>query len=256
MLSTRVLLPLLLTLVEGGKIVVEDGNQTRPSAYSGLVTREVRAGSQSLVCYDYTNQRGDSVRAVDYIPSLYSYNFDNRLESCCFTGIWLLFAEINYNSASTGSANWWAYGDNYCTDVPTQFFNQASSLRYTGAPDDWKFNTLNLYFNDYFIGEEEFMYQDKPYLSYDNKARSVIVTGCQAWTLYQNSNYQGYSVCLYPGDSSSCTPGFYSTSQSLGTVMGQVSSARRGCYSQEKIFPDNHGSKMVTGEQGFFPRRK
>ena len=39
----------------------------------------------------------------------------------------------------------WVYGDNYCTTLPRQFFNSASSLRFTGAPDDMHFDTVNFY---------------------------------------------------------------------------------------------------------------
>ena len=41
---------------------------------------------QSLQCYEQTGQRGDEVRAVEYIPYLSFYNFNNRIKSCCFTG--------------------------------------------------------------------------------------------------------------------------------------------------------------------------
>merc|ERR1719481_1544312 len=208
-------------------------NSTRSNVHSSnprLLGRRLSATSQFLDCYDYTNLGGNYLRMTDYVPALGNYNFDNRIESCCFTGIWILFAEQNYNSYSTGASNWWAYGDNYCSDVPVQFANMASSIRFTGAPDDWKFGTLNLYFNDYFIGDEESMYQ------YDN--------------------YQGYAMCVFPGDTSSCTPGFYTTSNSLGSLSGQVSSARKGCYAKERVMPDNFGARTrsgANGAQGFFP---
>lgn len=166
-----------------------------------------KATSQVLDCYDYTSQGGDRVRAIDYIPALSNYNFDNRISSCCFTGIWLLYAENDYNDRDLGGANYWAYGNNFCTSVPAQFDNVASSLRYTGAPDGWEYDVLNLYFNDFFIGGEEFMYQDAPQLNYDNRAKSVIVTGCSAWTIYAGTNYSGDSMCVWPKDTSNCYPG-------------------------------------------------
>jgi len=231
------------------------GSVTRLSASSKVSTRT--SASQRLTCYDYANQGGNSVVASDYIPNLQNYNMDNRISSCCFSGIWLIYADPNYNGNNIGAANWWAYGDNYCTNVPAQFDNVASSLRFTGAPDDLRYDTLNLYFNDYFIGDEEFTYDDKPALNYDNRAKSVIVTGCHPWTLYQYDNYQGQAMCVYPSDTSSCNPGFYTTSQSLGSLAGQISSARRGCYAQEKVLPDNHGLKTgENGASGFFPIRK
>jgi len=220
-----------------------------------------RATTQTLTCYDGRSGVGDSVRAIDYIPNLQGYGMDNRIESCCFTGIWMLYADADYNAYNPGSSNWWAYGENYCIDVPAPFSNAASSLRFTGAPDDWKYPTLNFYFNDYFIGDEEFTYNDMPQLNYDNRARSIIVTGCDAWTIYQYDNYRGSSMCLFPGDSSACNPGLYPNSQSLGMLAGTVSSARRGCYAQKKMYPVNYNRGMnsrtaATGQQsgssGFF----
>merc|ERR1719315_106941 len=231
------------------------GRVTRLEASNKLKTT---SASQSLTCFDYANQGGDQLDATNYIAGLFEYNMDNRISSCCFTGIWLLYADTNYNKRNPGAADWWAYGDNYCSNLPAQFDNQASSLRFTGAPDDMRYDTLNLYFNDYFIGDEEFTYVDKPALNYDNRAKSVIVTGCNPWTLYQYDNYQGNAMCVYPSDTSKCDPGFYTPSQSLGSLAGQVSSVRRGCYAKGKVLPDNHGMtarSTQNGASGFFPKR-
>ena len=37
-------------------------------------------------CYDDYNERGESVRASDYIRDLAYHNMDNRINSCCITG--------------------------------------------------------------------------------------------------------------------------------------------------------------------------
>ena len=222
-----------------------------------------KATVQYLDCFDYTNQGGERLRAIDYIPALYNYNFDNRISSCCFTGIWLVYADEDYNERNVGAANWWAYGNNYCTNVPAAFDNVASSLRFTGAPDGWEFDVLNLYFNDFFIGDEEYMYGDAAQMNYDNRARSVIVTGCSAWTLYQFNNYQGERLCVWPANTAACYPGFYTTGQSLGLLAGQVSSARKGCFAKRSVMPDNYepeGKAAVEGASrggasGFFPAR-
>jgi len=222
--------------------------------------------AQSLDCYDYVNFGGDRVSAIDYIPALAGYNFDNRVSSCCFTGVWLLYANEDYNELSAGAANWWAYGNNYCTNVPTAFDNTASSLRFTGAPDGWEYDVLNLYFREFFIGGEEFLYNDMTQLNYDNQAQSVIVTGCSGWTLYQYSNYQGLSMCVWPSNTAACYPGFYTTAASLGSLAGQVSSARKGCFSSLSVLPENHMSDEALataatkgldgGMSGFFPARE
>merc|ERR1712080_587072 len=152
----------------------------------------------------------------------------------------LLYDLDNYGAGSGNSMDWWAYGNNYCTNVPGAFINRASSVRFTGAPDDWNYDTINMYFNEYFIGDEEFTYNDTPLLNYDNRAQSIVVTGCRPWTIYEYDSYRGYAMCLYPESTSKCTPGFYSTRQSLGRLAGQVSSVRKGCYAKDKVLPDNH----------------
>merc|ERR1712080_736757 len=42
------------------------------------------------------------------------------------------------------------------------FDNRIGSCCFTGAPDDWNYDTINMYFNEYFIGDEEFTYNDTP----------------------------------------------------------------------------------------------
>merc|ERR1712058_205430 len=74
------------------------------------------------------------------------------------------------------------------SNVPNGFSNKASSLRFTGAPDDWKYDTINLYFQEYFIGDEEFTYNDAPTLNYSTRQSlgslaatvSSVKRGCYA----------------------------------------------------------------------------
>merc|ERR1712071_233909 len=179
----------LLSLALAGRISYKDDG---PRETARRPVRDEEPGRvQVLDCYDNYQGSGAQFHADDYVPSLRNYGWDNRIGSCCFTGIWILYGEDDYNDYSTGAASWWAFGENNCMDVPSQFNNDASSLRFTGAPDDYLYDTLNIYFNDYFIGNEEFMYNDMPLLNYDNRARSIIVTGCSPWTLYRYDNYQG-----------------------------------------------------------------
>jgi len=215
---------LLLFLVQA---VSCDGNERH-------LVKKRTTHRQTLTCYDYYNG-GDSVVATDYIEDLRKYNMYNRISYCCFTGIWVLYSDVEYNAGDVNGASWWAYGDNYCTPVPPLFDNAAKSLRFTGAPDDMRYDTLNLYFEENFIGMEEFMYHDKPALNYDNRAKSIIVTGCGPWTIYQYDNYRGLSACVFPGDITKCDPGFYPTSQHLGELFLQVSSAKRGCHSNTQL---------------------
>merc|ERR1712227_765409 len=93
---------------------------------------------------------------------------DNKIESCVFNGIWILYGEEVYNSGNPLAHNFW---------------NEASSLRYSGHPQDMYKDSINMYFNEYFMGDEEFAYQNSPVLNYDNRAQSIIVTGDQWWTI-------------------------------------------------------------------------
>merc|ERR1712098_672197 len=214
---------------------------------------EVKASSQQLVCYDLNNGGGQSYRFTDYAPNLGSYNWDNKITSCCFTGLWILYAEQNYNRASTGSSNWWAYGDYSCLDTPTPFDNVASSLRYAGKLSDWKSNTLTLYFNDYFIGDEEYMNNDVTHLSYPDKAKSLIVTGCLPWTVYADVNYRGKAMCVWPSDPIQCTPGLYPARSTLGSLADNISSVKRGCNAKENVFPVNYLKQESGSASGYFP---
>merc|ERR1711915_798074 len=171
---------------------------------------EDRVQSQFIDCYDFANQGGNRLRAIDYISALRQYNFDN---------------------------------------VPSGFENRASSMRFTGAPDDWTASTINMYYNEYFIGDEEYAYNDVSAVLRNNAAKSVIVTGCQPWTVYSNTGYTGNCKCLYPENTSTCKPGFYSTESSLGYMSRSISSARKGCYCSQKALPDNvmKGSHVQGG---------
>merc|ERR1712080_77868 len=171
----------LHSLLQAGDILRPCVLQTPP----GSTNNKTRSSMvQTMDCYDYNNQGGDRLHLTDYTPSLRKYNFDNRIESCCFTGIWLLYDLDNYGAGSGNSMDWWAYGNNYCTNVPGAFINRGSAM------------------------------------------------------------------CLYPESTSKCTPGFYSTRQSLGRLAGQVSSVRKGCYAKDKVLPDNHGLPVRSEKMG------
>ena len=61
-------------------------------------------------------------------------------------------------------------------------------------------------------------------------------------------------MCVWPSDSTQCTPGLYPTSTSLGSLAATISSVRRGCFAKENLFPVNYGLKMESGSaSGFFP---
>jgi len=184
---------------------------------------KLKSHHQVMICFDGDNFNGERFKTTDYIPDLKTTSFDKTISSCNVTGIWIFYDGVNYS----GSVTLWAFGYNFIKKIPEVFNNKAKSLRFVGAPDDWKASSLNLYSHENFTREEVFTYDDIPELKIE--ARSVIVTGCQPWTVYHESNYQGHSACIYPSDVKKCTPGLYPTPDRV-EEFGTISSARRGCH--------------------------
>merc|ERR1719369_213620 len=214
------------------------------------------ASRQNAKLYEYQRQGGSSVYLTDYTPSLARYNFNKRASSGCFNGIWLLYEQVNYRYGRS----WFGWGDNYCTNLGPMD-NQASSARYAGPPDGYKFDTINFFEQEGFMGEEQYYYNDSPRLN-NRYSSSIIVTGCSPWTIYEYPKYQGRHACVHPSDSSKCSPGFFARNSDFGNMGGHIQSARRGCYSDRQFraqaIPENtfvasaDSSKKNEGGHGFY----
>ena len=74
--------------------------------------------------------------------------------------------------------------------------------------------------------------------------RSMVITGCSPWTLYELSHFRGESACFYPKDTSRCHPSFFIDDDAMQGWAGRVSSVRRGCYTQKKY----HGRPLTFEE--------
>jgi len=192
---------------------------------------------QKLTCYERAGNQGDAVILTDYAPYLDNYNFNNRAASCCFEGIWLLYDGENYNTNNPSLTTFNGWGEGYCVDFDNSFSQTASSARFTGPPDGYKYSTINFYKYDSYSGDEQYLYDSAANLNIDNFGSSIVVTGCDAWTIYQYDNYGGNSLCLYPSDTSNCYPSFFRQSD-LGQFADQTSSARKGCYSKNIVKAD------------------
>ena len=64
------------------------------------------SNSQAIVCYDYTGQGGDQFRAYDPVTELWRNGFDNKIESCCFDGFWILYGQDSFNNATSVQVLW------------------------------------------------------------------------------------------------------------------------------------------------------
>merc|ERR1719391_499735 len=97
-------------------------------------------------------------------------------------------------------------------------------------------SSLTLYDRENFMGRDKAVFSNLFRL--DFPVHSLIVTGCDSWTLYSEAGFRGYAVCVFNADPTSCNAGFYPR-----TVYGgrRVGSIRRGCASSalSKPLPEN-----------------
>lgn len=119
--------------------------------------------------------------------------------------------------------------DNYCVNLRT-LAGRVSSIRYAGAPKDYRTDSLTLYQHDYFQGQEEYITSEVPNLTLVGNHQSIIITGNSPWTVFDRPNYQGNSICLKVPDTD-YTPSFISDLQNVDPSIphGSIRSVRKGC---------------------------
>ncbi|CAB4063138.1 TDRD1_4_6_7 [Lepeophtheirus salmonis] len=88
---------------------------------------------------------------------------------------------------------------------------EISSMRYSGTESGLQFDTLNFYKEPGFIGNEEMYYQDEAILTRPFFGKSIILTGCKPWTLFNETHFHA------PRD--------------FGDFVDKVRSIRLGCFS-------------------------
>lgn len=191
---------------------------------------------QSVYLYDGPNLSGNYLYLDGYSPVLYDQGFDNIATSTYLNGIWLFYDQEFYNQNYPNGAAAWAWGEDFPYNLDeANFDNLASSVRYSGAPDDYRADVLQIYQYEYFGGDEQYFYDDSPQTNF-NFGQSIVITGCNAWTVYDLENYQGNSACFYPLDSNFCYPGFYQYFlPEVSYLTDRVRSVRRGCFSKNVL---------------------
>lgn len=214
---------------------IPTGNETS----SKDLLQENRGGYQDLWCYDRTNYGGDSLHLIAQTPKFYNYNFNNRAESCCATGMWILYPDTYYRTNSWTPKSYYLYGNNYCTNLAWDYRNKASSARFVGHPNGYKLSAINIFRNREYAGEMVRCYNGGcQYFTKngytDRIGNSLILNGCQPWTIYTGTYYSGSALCLVPP--SNCNPVLFSNFNRFSYYTGNVASARPGCYSSNKIY--------------------
>ncbi|XP_040572557.1 uncharacterized protein [Lepeophtheirus salmonis] len=201
----------------------------------GIPRQSKEAISSSARLYSVAGFHGRSTEIRDYVGDLDTLNFDDVSQSAVINGVWVFYEDVDYNKYNFGRRSFYGWGKNHQIPSFGQLNRAFSSIRYSGANENMKYSTLNFYEESGFMGDEQYFYFDNPSLYHDNFGKSIILTGCQPWTLYEHTSYRGDHICIYPSSTQNCEPGFYLEPQDFGHFVNKVSSIRMGCFSK-KVF--------------------
>ena len=152
---------------------------------------------------------------------------------------------MNYNSGAKGGQEFVFGPNNFCVDLKATA-GKTSSVRYAGSPNDYRADTLTFYEGTYFQGYEEYTFQDLSQLQ--RGPSSLIITGLSPWTVYDQNNFNGESVCIYPPKSDNFTPAFVTDLKTIGIPYNTIHSARKGCWG----VPKRSSGRMMSEAQTFF----
>uniref|UniRef100_D3PHC6 Crystallin, beta A1 [Equus caballus] n=1 Tax=Lepeophtheirus salmonis TaxID=72036 RepID=D3PHC6_LEPSM len=192
--------------------------------------------------YDRINLQGDSREFTGYQRDLRSEGFDNKVCSASMDGIWILYEHLDFNTKD--GMSYFAWGNSYDVLNFGKMKYHTSSLRSAGIGNFLQRSTLNFYEKEGFGGREQYYSGDIPFLMEEMNFHSLILTGCEPWTLYDDKFFDGDRICVFPGDEDRCYPGFFPRHEDFGYFGSRVQSARIGCFSEVKarvsnILPNN-----------------
>ncbi|XP_063600434.1 uncharacterized protein LOC134776608 [Penaeus indicus] len=219
-----------------------------PSAVLLLVLVGISPGTASYSsetrCFADQNQHGEWFDFNGYAPDLAVYHFDNTIESVRETGMWMYYDNVEYNTHQAGQV-FWASGIDFSGNVPAQYANMATSLRYAGSPYSLEDETWTVYSGEAFTGHELKGFEDAASLgSLGDDVSSIIIVGQSAWTFYDGRDFHGTnSVCLRPNfkfsrdsDGRSLHVGIFPSPSHFQISDNNIESVRKGCWSQNVAY--------------------
>jgi len=214
--------------------------------------------------YSGYQQSGTYIDFTDYVADLYLYNFDNVIRGACQTGLWFYYSEIEYNQ-NPGSV-YWMHGVEYCGDMPLEFADVTSSLRFAGSYVAHNVDSFTLYQGTFFTGNEFYgeadVYTSLSYM--DSDASSLVLTGLSPWTFYTGVDNLGTALCVYPNtdhdlglDGTRLDFGIFPTITELGFPDNAIRSAAKGCFSTNvaKATPMKALHRAKNGAMGILKPR-
>lgn len=137
--------------------------------------------------------------------------------------------------------------NNYCVNIKT-IAGSITSVRYAGAPKDYKTDSFTLYKYDYFQGDEEYTSTALPNIRLTGAHQSILITGNSDWTVFDRPNYQGNEICLRVPEPGTSTPAFLSDLANLDPSIphGSIRSLRKGCISSSQNVTLSSFARMET----------
>jgi len=193
-----------------------------------------------IVMYEQRNEAGEYLIVPHtYVADLRVHNFDDRTQSVCAIGLWFLYVNYNFNENNLSGVEY-VFGTGplpNCTPLNLiSLGGYVSSVRFAGSADDYRQDSFTLFQEDWFQGQEEYLTVDTPALRLAGNHKSIVVTGTSAFTIFDQVNYAGNSICLYP-------PGNYrpylieNVLAEIGVPHGSIMSVRKGCVGTHTITP-------------------
>ncbi|KAG0701252.1 hypothetical protein GWK47_025339 [Chionoecetes opilio] len=196
-----------------------------------------RAGPAITLCYTEQNLNGYYLNFDNYAPDLYTYNFDNVIDSVKQTGMWIYYENVNYN-LSPGKV-YFVHGIDITVNFPAEYSDVTSSLRFVGSLEELNGDTITFYEGNSFTASEYFTLVDaSSFGQMSGKISSVIVTGRNPWTIYSGEGFSGDRLCVYPNTDSDHVHdqyldlGIFPNSQSLGVPDNSIRSVKKGCWTE------------------------
>ncbi|CAB4068518.1 CRYG [Lepeophtheirus salmonis] len=134
----------------------------------GIPRQSKEAISSSARLYSEPGFHGRSTEIRDYVEDLDTLNFDDVSQSAVINGVWVFYEDVDYNKYNFGRRSFYGWGKNHQIPSFGRLNRAFSSVRYSGANENMKYNTLNLYEESGFMGDEKYFYSDTPSLYHDN----------------------------------------------------------------------------------------
>jgi len=145
---------------------------------------------------------------------------------------WIFYELENYNQ---GIAPMEYLFEPYGTCVRFQIVaGHISSLRSVGIVDDFRIPSITLYATRDFQGEHEYTASNAGNLFSFGNQRSLIITGQESWTIYDQPFFSGNALCLVPEYSNVFAPSFIPNFSTFDPPIpiGSIASVQRGCAEQ------------------------